>query len=283
MTPPFHVPQLVFGKVALGACVTEMIIPFEQRKTDLSAAEVAKTLVHSHGHGVLSTLGTDDGYPFGSVVDYAALDNGDVVVLLSRGAEHFRFLQVDSRASLLINPLLCEHDALSSPRITLQGLAGSTLKSDELVHLYLDRHPSSDEFISRDDLALFRLRVESIRFVGEGGAVSWVDMEQYHSAQPDPLGSHAQWLSFFLTEEYAKQLSSVARHLYGQRGPQECTVQHIDRYGFDMVCRGEDTPGTTVRINFERPCDDETAFMRAARALFGKAKDAAALRPAKLL
>ena len=260
-----------------------MIIPFEQRKTNLSAAETAKTLVHSHSHGVLSTHSTDDGYPFGSVVDYAALDNGDVIVLLSCCAEHFRFLQADSRASLLINPLLCEHDARSSPRITLQGSATDTAKTQALIHLYLDRHPSSDEFLERDDLALFCLSVESIRFVGEGGSVSWVDMEQYRSAQPDPLGSHAQWLSFFLTEEYAKQLASVARHLHGLRGPQECTVQHIDRYGFDMVCRSENKPSKTVRIHFERPCDDETAFMRAARALFGKAQDAASLRPAKLL
>lgn len=260
-----------------------MIIQFEQRKTKLSAAEAAKTLVHSHAHGVLSTLGTDGGFPFGSVVDYAALENGDVVVLLSCHAEHHRFLQASPIAALLINPLLCEHDARSSPRITLQGSAASSTKSDDLINLYLERHPGADEFIRRDDLVLYRLEVQSIRYVGDGGEVSWIDMDQYLSAQPDPLGNHAQWLSFFLTEEYAKQLGSVARHLFAMPGQQECTVQHIDRYGFDMICRDKEGNGKTVRVNFERPCDDETAFMRAARQLFGKAKEAAAIRPAKLL
>ena len=266
----------------MGGGVSPVIIELNQRKARLSLAEAAKTLVHSHAHGVLSTLGTDGGFPFGSVIDYVACDNGDVVTLLSRHAEHFRFLQADPKASLLINPLLCEHDARSSPRVTLQGEARQSAKTDDWIGIYLERHPNADEYIHREDMVLFHLEVSSVRYIAGEGKVGWLDPEQYLNAQPDPLGNHAQWLSYFLTEEYAPQLAAVARHLYGIRGSRECAVLHIDRYGFDMTCRGEDD-SKSLRINFGKPVSDETAFMRAARRLFARAKEASPVRPVRQL
>ena len=86
-----------------------------------SLAEAAREIVRASSHGALATLSTEGGYPYASLVELMPTDEGDVVMFLSRLAEHQHYLSADGRASVLIAPAMGEEHALARPRVTLVG------------------------------------------------------------------------------------------------------------------------------------------------------------------
>ena len=52
---------------------------------------------------------------------------------------------------------------------------------------YLEANPASAYYIDFGDFTFYRLDVQSIRYVGGYGRMSWVDASVYAEAEPDPL------------------------------------------------------------------------------------------------
>src|SRR6202167_845592 len=88
-----------------------------------SLAERARTLAHLGRIGSLATHSRKQpGFPFGSVMPYAADDQGRPVFLISSMAMHTQNLKADARASLLVMQEGGD-DPLGAARITLVGEA----------------------------------------------------------------------------------------------------------------------------------------------------------------
>ena len=154
-------------------------------------AERCKTLVASETRGALSTIAAQpEGYPYGSVASYGLDARGNPLLFVSTMAEHTQNALRDPRASLLVaEPVPDGADPLASGRVTLMGEMRAVDPSDRDLarERYLDANPAAAYYIEFGDFDFYRLTVQSIRYVGGYGHMSWVDPDDYAAAEPDPL------------------------------------------------------------------------------------------------
>jgi putative heme iron utilization protein len=248
-----------------------------------SHAERCRTLVASASRGALSTLATEPpGYPYGSVASYGLDDLGNPLFFVSLMAEHTQNAIHDPRASLLATEPVPEGaDPLASGRATLMGLL-STVPDDERPtarERYLEANPASGYYIDFGDFAFYRLDVQSIRYVGGYGRMSWVDAAAYAEAEPDPLaGATAAGIIGHMNADHAEAQVLFCRHLAGRPDTTEATMAAVDRYGFEMVAVGP-TGRAAVRLGFPQECTTGEQVRQAMVALVADARTAAAPAP----
>ncbi|MEM9530927.1 MAG: DUF2470 domain-containing protein [Pseudomonadota bacterium] len=233
-------------------------------------AELARTLVHFHYHGVISTLATDGQYPYGSVIDYLALPHGDVVVLLHERAEHYRYLKASPKASLLVNAHLAEHEALLIPRVTLLGEATPADDCSDVVKEYLSRHPDAEPYISLEGMHFFQLDVKGVRYIAGAGRAAWIEAPDYRAARPDPLGEEAPWITHDLNDRFSDELREIGRRAGGQTWATAARVVSVDRLGFDLVCTAGERRHA-IRVSLPTPVTSRAQFDRAFKQLVVKA------------
>lgn len=143
-----------------------------------------------------AALGTlHQGEPFVSMVPYALLPGGVLVVHVSRLATHTRDMEQHPGVSVLVT-------APRTPQVPAQALARATLQGDaspcppeaagyEAARAaYLARFPDSEPLFGFADFSLFRIVPRSVRFVA-GFARAWsLTGERYaalmSSAPTDP-------------------------------------------------------------------------------------------------
>jgi putative heme iron utilization protein len=124
-------------------------------------------------------LRSEDGYPYASVVDYMPVENGDVVMLLSRLAEHQKYLSADPRASLLIAPGLGKTDMLAEARVTLLGEVTIVEDKSRLRPAYLACHPQAENYIDFTDFLFYRFGVKQVRYIAGFGRMGWLQDKAY--------------------------------------------------------------------------------------------------------
>ncbi len=241
-----------------------------------SHAERCRTLVTGQSRGALSTLAVDPaGYPYGSVASYALDPAGNPLFFISRMAEHTQNALRDPRASLLATETVpAGADPLAFGRVTLLGQL-SEVGDDargEVREAYLEANPSASYYIDFGDFAFFRLDVESIRYVGGYGRMSWVDAASYAAAQADPLaGETAAGIVEHMNADHAEAQVLYCRHLLGLAETTAATMSSVDRYGFDMIAE-RPSGRLAVRLGFPEVCDDGGAVRAAMVALVGEAR-----------
>jgi putative heme iron utilization protein len=234
-------------------------------------AERAMTLATGERTGTLSTL-TEDGYPYGSYITFA-IDRGDPVFLVSTMAAHTKNLKRDARASLLVhednNP-----DPLSNGRVTLVGEC--TPDDDPKVReAYLAAQPQAAYYADFKDFGFWKLRVTSVRYIGGYGRMSWVESDDWHVAEVDPLADSADGIVQHMNDDHADALVSYARAFTRAVDAEEVAMVAIDRYGFEMSVK-TDNGQRPARIAFDAPIEsgDEArqvliALLKDARAKLG--------------
>lgn len=151
------------------------------RSTALATA--ARALVREARMGVLSTLIPEGGFPYGSQTELLPLPDGDVVLFLSRLAEHQHFLTADPRVSILIAPHLFEQSAMAKPRVTLVGRVELVEDRASVANAYVERHPGAAGYINFPDFQFYRLRVERARYIAGFGQMGWIRGETYREAE----------------------------------------------------------------------------------------------------
>lgn len=239
-------------------------------------AERCRTLVEGARRGSLSTLAADPaGYPYGSVASYALDERGNPLFFVSLMAEHTQNALADPRASLLVAEQVPDGaDPLASGRATLLGRMHRVPDADRdsIRDRYLAANPSAAYYIEFGDFTFFRLDVESIRYVGGYGRMSWVDADDYAAAEADPLaGEVSAGIIAHMNADHADAQVLYCRHLAGRPDTTSATMSAVDRYGFDLVASGP-SGRSAVRIAFTEPCDDGVAVRTAMVALVGEAR-----------
>lgn len=227
-------------------------------------SERARTLLHSTKTGSLATISVDfPGYPFGSVVSYALDELGRPLLLLSDLAEHTRNLQADSRASLMATEDDRPGDVLALGRVTLIGdLSGVPADELEAVRAtYLAVHPNA-VYVDFGDFNFYRLDVSSVRYVGGFGHMSWVDADEYSSAQPDPLRSEQTSILEHMNNDHGDAMVVYAKAFGGVADATGATMLTCDRYGFDLLIEAP-SGKQAVRIPFGAATDTPDAVRKA--------------------
>lgn len=213
--------------------------------------ERARTLVANTGAGTLCTLAREPkGHPYGSFVVFG-MDRATPVFLVSHLAEHTRNMLVDDRVSLLVAEP-GTGDALARGRVTLVGRAGQLEgdAADSARTAYLAANPSASYYIDFRDFSLWGLEVESARYIGGYGRMSWVEVGDWCSGEPDPMaGAQARILSH-MNEDHQEAMGLMCRAFTRADQFSEVTMTGIDRYGFEMSVKTEQG-SRPIRLAFD--------------------------------
>lgn len=218
----------------------------------LTHAESARTLLAAASRGVLATLARDDGYPYASVVELMPTASGDVVVLLSNLAEHTKNLKQDDRVSVVIVEDDTRGEVLALGRVTCKGRISKVDDRDSCRDEYLQLHPSAAVYADFADFAFYLIHVESARFIGGFGRMSWVERDEWTTAEPDELTEIALGVIEHMNQDHPHNLLDYAHAFSDADWATDAVMVRLDRLGFDLRVSGDDQ-STEVRISFQAP------------------------------
>jgi putative heme iron utilization protein len=238
----------------------------------LSHAERARTLVASLATGTLCTLARDPaGHPYGSLVTFG-LDAERPVFLISALAEHTKNLQADGRASLLVAESHAS-DPLANGRVTLVGRATrvGAAERERVREAFLERFPDAAHYDSFNDFGFWSLSVDSLRYIGGYGRMSWVSGADWAAAQPDPIAPHAAAILEHMNQDHADALPLYCQAFSRAGQVPSATMTGIDRYGFEMSVPTAEGP-RPVRVAFPAPIATKSDARRVLVALLQKAR-----------
>jgi heme iron utilization protein len=215
-------------------------------------AERARTLVAAISTGTLCTLATDPaGYPYGSFVTIA-FEKSNPIFLISALAEHTKNLEQDPRASLLVAESGAA-DPLANGRVTILGRC-TRVEGDggSARAAFLAAHPQSAYYADFGDFGFWRLQVDSVRYIGGYGRMSWVRREEWETAQPDPLGPSAAGVIAHMNADHADALVLYCKAFSRATDITSATMTGIDQYGFELSAKTANGP-RPVRLAFTTP------------------------------
>uniref|UniRef100_A0A1D1YUB6 Protein CREG2 n=1 Tax=Anthurium amnicola TaxID=1678845 RepID=A0A1D1YUB6_9ARAE len=128
-----------------------------------------------------------EGYPFGSLVDFATDSTGHPIFSFSPLAIHTRNLLADPRCTLVVQ--IPGWSGLSNARVTIFGdVLPLPADQQEWAHKqYIAKHQqwSSQQW---GNFYYHRMQnISDIYFIGGFGTVAWVEVEEYEALQPDKI------------------------------------------------------------------------------------------------
>jgi len=227
-----------------------------------SLAERARTLALLGNLGSLSTHSQKSpGFPFGSLMPYAADDVGRPVFFISSMAMHTQNLRQDPRASLLITQPDVSGDPLGAARLTLLGVV-TEAPAAEVRELYLSRYENAKFWQDYADFAYYRLQISTVYYIGGFGVMGWISAQDYGGALPDPLAKAAQDIVRHMNADHRDALRLIARRFAGE-DPDEAVMTAVDRLGFHLRLKSGDRIHSR-RVAFPREVKDREG----ARAVF---------------
>lgn len=233
-------------------------------------AERARTMVAQLSTGTLCTVATEPaGYPYGSFVT-VAFEQGHPVFLISELAEHTKNLRKDARASLLLAEGGAD-DPLANSRVTLVGDCTQLADSEAARAAYLERHQNAAYYADFKDFNFWRLEVAAVRYIGGYGRMSWVGVEDWLAAQPDPMAPFADGIVAHMNDDHADALPLYCRAFSRATAVTTVTMTGIDRYGFEMSAVTPDGP-RPIRVAFTEPISTSAAARTALVAMLGAAR-----------
>jgi putative heme iron utilization protein len=242
-----------------------------------SHAERCRTLVASETRGALSTIAAQpEGYPYGSVASYGLDARGNPLLFVSTMAEHTQNALRDPRASLLVAEAVPDGaDPLATGRVTLMGEMRAVEPPDREFarDRYLAANPAAEYYIDFGDFDFYRLNVQSIRYVGGYGRMSWVEPQQYAAAEPDPLVDAAAGIIEHMNDDHADAQVLFCQHFAGRPDTTSASMAAVDRYGFEMIAVSN-SGRVAVRLAFPNECVTATEVREAMVAMVQEARTA---------
>ncbi len=267
------------GHHAPGRATGHQELLYDPELPALSHAERARTLVTARRVATLCTLAIEPpGHPYGSLVTYG-VHEGAPVLLISGLAEHTKNLRADARGSLLI----AESDGdnpLALGRVTLLGHFAEVVGEARgaAVDAYVEANPSSRGYADFGDFGLWRLEVESLRFIGGFGRMSWVAAEDWRRAEPDPVAAFAEGIRAHMNQDHAEALVLYCRAFSRAAAVESAVLTQVDRYGFEMSAQTPDG-ARPIRVAFSRPVKSSDEVRGEMVALVRRAREQLGIPP----
>ena len=235
-------------------------------------AERSRTLGAQISTGTLCTLAIEpDGYPYGSLVTVAC-ESGNPIFLISGLAEHSRNLERDPRASLLVAEDVAA-DPLANGRVTMLGPCkrvdgdGGSARAAFFV-----AHPNARYYADFRDFAFWKLHVDSVRYIGGYGRMSWMSKAEWQAAEPDPLGPSAAGTIAHMNADHADALVLYCKAFSKATDITAASMTGVDRYGFEMSAKTNEGP-RPVRLAFAKPVSTPEEARAALIAMLKDARD----------
>ncbi|NRA36275.1 MAG: DUF2470 domain-containing protein [Polyangiaceae bacterium] len=235
--------------------------------------ERARSMVSQLGTGTLCTIAEQPaGFPYGSLVTAAFLGS-EPVFLLSELAEHTKNLKLDCRASLLMAETAAS-DPLANGRVTLLGSCERVADDDTKPtrEAFLKAHPAAAYYVDFRDFGFWNLHVESIRYIGGYGRMSWVSQEDWTLATVDPLADRAAGIISHMNADHAETMVTMCRAFSRATDTISATMTGVDRYGFEMSATTAAGP-RPIRLAFPEAVASSDETRKAIVAMYRRAQE----------
>lgn len=188
------------------------------------------------------------GYPFGSLIDFAADSFGHPIFSLSPLAIHTRNLLADPRCTLVVQ--IPGWSGLSNARVTIFGdVYPLPAEKQEWAHKnYTAKHQQG---ATQQWGNFYYYRMESISdiyFIGGFGTVAWVDVKEFEHAQPDVIAANgAEQTLKELNARFSRPLRDL---LSVESEVDDAALISIDSKGTDIRVR-QGAQFNVQRLSFE--------------------------------
>ncbi|XP_071720170.1 uncharacterized protein [Rutidosis leptorrhynchoides] len=187
-----------------------------QQKADrLISIEEVKTIFYHSIRGTLSTFSQKhEGYPSGSMVDYACDSNGSPILAVSNLAVHTKDLRANPKCSLLVAK---DSDDRTDLIITLHGDAIPVPETelDAVRESYLAKH--SDAFwVDFDDFQFLRIEPKVVHFVS-GVATAFFrsgefNGKEFKEAKVDQIYQFSKPISSHMNKDHSNDTKLIVQH-----------------------------------------------------------------------
>ncbi|GMI89874.1 ONEIRIC2 [Hibiscus trionum] len=196
-----------------------------------------------------------EGYPFGTLVDFAPDSMGHPVFSFSPLAIHTRNLLADPRCTLVVQ--IPGWSGLSNARVTIFGDVYPLPEHEqEWAHKqYIAKHHqgASQQW---GNFYYFRMQnISDIYFIGGFGTVAWIDIKEYEALEPDKIAVDGGEQNLKeLNATFSKPLKDL---LSSEAEVDDAALISIDSKGIDIRVR-QGAQFNVQRLSFEEEQGVET-------------------------
>ncbi|CAN6888911.1 hypothetical protein YC2023_063356 [Brassica napus] len=245
------------GSVSGETDVFKMIQAHEAKAARLSRVEEIRTVLNGSVCGMLSTFSQKyEGYPSGSMVDFACDADGSPILAVSSLAVHTKNLLANPKCSLLVAR---DPEDRTGLRITLPGDAVLVSDNDQAAvrSAYLAKHPNAF-WVDFGDFSFMRIEPKVVTFVS-GVATAFLgsgefSKEEYQAAKVDPIAQFAKPVTSHMNKDHEEDTKAIVHHTTSI--PVESALMlDLDSLGFNVKATLQ---GNTfkIRVPFPRRAQD---------------------------
>ncbi|KAL8217105.1 hypothetical protein R6Q57_023942 [Mikania cordata] len=197
------------------ADVFQLIKAHQEKAARLPPIEEVKTILHHGERGFLSTFSQKyDGYPSGSIVDFACDAYGFPILAVSTLSVHSKDLLANPKCSLLVSKDPKDRTDLV---ITVHGDAILVPNEDRdvICASYLTRHPEAF-WVDFGDFQFMRIEPKVVRFVS-GVATALLrsgefTKEKFAAAKVDPIYQFSKPVTSHMNKDHSDDTKLMVQH-----------------------------------------------------------------------
>ncbi|KVH88903.1 protein of unknown function DUF2470 [Cynara cardunculus var. scolymus] len=247
--------------------ILELINVHQEKAARLPSIEEVRTILHHSIRGTLSTISQfgsllivhlnyqvivatsctvqkHEGYPSGSMVDFACDAYGSPILAVSNLAVHTKDLLANPKCSLLVAK---DPEDRTDLIITLLGDAVSVSETDRdaIRKAYLARHPDAS-WVDFDDFRFLRIQPKAVRFVS-GVATALLRSGEFTNEEFREAKSH-------MNKDHSNDTKLIVQH--STSVPVDFAYMlDVDSLGFNVKAGYKDSK-FKLRIPFPRPAEE---------------------------
>ncbi|KAL1211548.1 hypothetical protein V5N11_023556 [Cardamine amara subsp. amara] len=260
---PWPQPQSSSQAVSSGSVnsdstdVFKLIQAHEEKAARLSPVDEIRTVLNGSVRGMLSTFSQKyEGYPSGSMVDFACDDDGSPILAVSSLAVHTKDLLANPKCSLLIAR---DPEDRTGLRITLHGDAVLVSDKDQAAvrSAYLAKHPNAF-WVDFGDFSFMRIEPKVVRYVS-GIATAFLgsgefSKEKFQAGKVDPIAQYAKPVTSHMNKDHEEDTKAIV-HNITSIPVESAKMLDLDSLGFNVKATLQ---GNTfkLRVPFPRRAQD---------------------------
>ncbi|EYU39991.1 hypothetical protein MIMGU_mgv1a012623mg [Erythranthe guttata] len=195
--------------------IFQLIHHHQEKAARLPPIEEVKTLLHHSSRGFLSTFSQKyQGYPSGSMIDFACDAYGSPIIAVSNLALHTKDLLANSRCSLLVAK---DPDDRTDLIITVQGDALPVSESNlEAVRTaYTTKHPHAF-WVDFGDFQFLRIEPKVVTYVSDVATALFRSGEfsedEFRTAKVDPIYQFSKPIASHMNKDHSEDTKLIVQH-----------------------------------------------------------------------
>ncbi|GMI79060.1 hypothetical protein HRI_001575300 [Hibiscus trionum] len=237
--------------------VFQLIQAHQEKAARLSPVEEIGTVLDQSTRGMLSTFSQKhEGYPSGSMVDFACDADGSPILAVSSLAVHAKDLLANGKCSLLVAR---DPEDRTDLVITLHGDAIAVSEKDQAAvrTAYLAKHPNAF-WVDFGDFQFMRIEPKVVRYVS-GVATALLgsgefSKGEYQNSKVDPIAQFSKPVASHMNKDHAEDTKVIVQ--FSTSIPVDSAYMlDLDSLGFNVKASYQ---GNTfkLRVPFPRRAED---------------------------